>query len=315
MTVYAQTNIVYDFVDEAEIDVTDKQTTFITTARVNLRQAPGTDSNRLVLVDTNSIVEVLDFRDGVWFFVSYNGQQGYMYAQFLIEQQNDYTPEVQTSVTTSVAPTVTTSIATFITTAHVNLRPTPSTDGERILLVNAGRRVEILDFGDGEWFAVEYNGRQGYMSADFLRELPQPGEVGYVEKIEWSSMRNILPQNTPFTVIDVRTGLSYQMISFSHGNHADVVPATAADTEIFRQTFGGRWDWQPRPVIVLVGDHTVAASINGMPHGGSGGGVSNGMNGHVCLHFLGSRTHNGNRSHERDHQNAIAEAFNTASRW
>ena len=284
-------DIVSDFWDEPAPEIL---ATFKTTARVNLRQGPDAESGQLAMADANSVVEVLDFNDGVWFRVSYNRQLGYMYAQFLVE----YTPEI---------------ITTFITTASVNLRPTPSTDGERIVLVGAGRTVEVIDFRDGAWFAVEYNGRTGYMSADFLRERPQPGAAGHVEKLDWSTMRNIIPKNTPFTVIDVRSGLSYQMISFSHGNHADVFPATAADTEIFRQSFGGRWDWQPRPVVVLVGGRTVAASINGMPHGG--GSSTNNMNGHVCLHFLGSRTHNGNRSHERDHQNAVAEAFNTASRW
>jgi len=300
MSARAAVNL-YQGTSEAETAMPDRQTTFITTARVNLRQAPNTDSNRIALVGLNHRVEVLNFRDGVWFHVSYNGQQGYMYAEFLRELAQEEAPpepEVQT---------------TFITTAHVNLRPSPSTDGERIVLINAGRTVEVIDFRDGVWFAVAYGNWQGYVYAEFLRELSSSGTPGQVEKIEWSSMRNILPQNTPFTVIDVRTGLSYQMISFSHGNHADVFPATTADTEIFRQTFGGRWDWQPRPVVVIAGGRTVAASINGMPHGGTGN--RNNMNGHVCLHFFGSRTHNGNRSHERDHQNAVVEAFNTASRW
>ena len=309
ISVYAGEDVgSYSLEDEAEAAVYDKQpiTTFITTARVNLRQDPDTGSSRIALIDSNRQIEVIDFRDGIWFHVNYNGMPGYMYAEFLI-QAEQAEPAQQTEQAEPEVQTI------FITTARVNLRPTPGTYGERITLVNAGRRVEVTDFRDGAWFAVEYNGMQGYMSAEFLRELPEPGTPGYVEKIAWSSMRNILPKNTPFTVIDVRSGLSYQMISFSHGNHADVFPATAHDTEIFRQTFGGRWDWTPRPVLVLVGGRTVAASISGMPHGT--GSRNNNMNGHVCLHFLGSRTHNGNRSHERDHQNAVNEAFNTASRW
>jgi len=205
---------------------------------------------------------------------------------------------------------------TFVTLAHVNLRPTPCTSGDRITLIGLGRRVEVTDFRDGVWFAVDYNGQLGYVYAEFLRELPQPGEpgaVGQVEMLEWSVVRTILPKNTPITVIDVRTGLRYQIISFSHGNHADVVPATADDTAIMRQAFG-TWTWTPRPIVVLIGDRAIAASINGMPHAGTP--ISNNnMNGHVCIHFAGSRTHNGNRSHERDHQNAVREAYNTASNW
>jgi len=206
---------------------------------------------------------------------------------------------------------------TFITTARVNLRPTPSTDQNRITLIGSGRRVEVTDFRDGEWFQVTYNGLTGYLYARFLRELPQPGAhgtPGQVEKIEWSVARNIIPKNTPLTVIDVRTGLSYQITSFSHGRHADVVPATAEDTAIMRQAFGGSWCWTPRPILLLVDGRTLAASINGMPHGGTPNRTNN-MNGHICMHFVGSRTHNGSTGHERDHQNAIREAYNTASRW
>ena len=208
---------------------------------------------------------------------------------------------------------------TFVTTARLNLRPTPGTDGERIVLAGVGARVEVTDFRDGVWFAVDYNGLQGYMYARYLRELNTAGgaaidTVGQAEMLEWSVVRDIIPRNTPITIIDVHTGLSYQVISFSHGSHADVFPVTPEDTEIMRQVFGGRWTWTPRPILVVVGERTFAASMSGMPHGG-GGNRGNNMNGHVCIHFLGSRTHNGNRSHERDHQNAVRAAYNAASNW
>jgi len=205
---------------------------------------------------------------------------------------------------------------TYITTANVNLRPDPSTDNPRIRLVSVGTQVEVLDFLDGEWFRVDVNGTEGYMAAEFLMKKPAPlelGEIGAVEIVEWSVARNIIPRNVPLTVIDVRTGLTWQMISFSHGNHADVWPATRECTETMRQAFG-RWTWDTRPILLIVGDRTLAASINGMPHGGSNAAV-NGFNGHVCMHFVGSRTHNGNRLHEQDHQSSIREAFNTASNW
>ncbi|MCL1786685.1 MAG: SH3 domain-containing protein [Defluviitaleaceae bacterium] len=205
---------------------------------------------------------------------------------------------------------------TFVTTARLNLRPSPNTDDEQITTINAGSIVEVIDFRDGIWFAVDYNGTLGYMYAEFLREweaVEEPAASANVEMLEWSVVRNILPKNTPIDAIDVRTGRSFQLVSFSHGNHADVIPATREDTDTLRQVFGG-WTWTPRPIVIFVGDRAIAASINGMPHGGTPN-SSNGMNGHICMHFVGSRTHNGNRSHERDHQNAIREAYNTASNW
>jgi len=299
---------------------------FETLYNVNLRQAPSTSSQRIVLINAGSHVQVTDVRDGVWFAVYYNGHNGYVYAEFLslvnitehhypidITEYHHYDTAPENESEAECEPEVE---IIFVARYLINLRPTPSTDGERIGQIIAGSRVEVTDFRDGEWFAVYHNGRYGYVYAPLLREVVADQHVitGRVEMLEWSVVRNIIPKHTPFTVIDVRTGISFQMISFSHGNHADIFPATAADTELLRQAFGGRWSWDTRPVVAVINGRTLAASMSGMPHGG-GTGRNNNMNGHVCMHFLNSRTHNGNRAHERDHQAAVHEAYNTASNW
>ena len=202
----------------------------------------------------------------------------------------------------------------FRTTANLNLRQAPSTDAARITTVNRGQRVYVTDFRDGEWFAVTVNGQAGYMYAAFLSEATEDDIVfssinGTVERLHWNDARQLTTAGTTLTIIDVRTGITWQMASFSNGNHSDVETLTAADTAAMLQAWGGRWCWTPRPVHVIIGDRVLAASLNGMPHAGSTRRYNN-MNGHVCLHFYGSRTHNGNRRHERDHQNAVNEAFN-----
>jgi hypothetical protein len=204
----------------------------------------------------------------------------------------------------------------YVTTARVNLRPYPSTNSTRLGLVNAGRRVEVIDYRCGEWFEVRYNGIGGFMYAAHLREAPAPGSSphGMVELLEWREARNVMTIGTHFTVIDVRSGLSWQMASFSNGNHSDVETITSEDTAIMLQAFGGRWTWTPRPVLVIINGRTLAASLNGMPHAGATRSGNN-MNGHVCLHFRGSTTHRSAPQHVRDHQNAVTESYNTASAW
>ena len=204
----------------------------------------------------------------------------------------------------------------FRTTANLNLRSGPSTNSTRLTTISRGSLVTVTDLRDGEWFAVEVHGRVGYMYAYFLEEVPEGVGIltvasGTVERIHWSEARQVITKGTPLTVIDVRTGITWQVASFSHGNHADVEPVTADDTAAMLQAWGGRWCWTPRPIHVIVGDRVFAASLNGMPHAGSTNRHNN-MNGHVCMHFYGSRTHNGSRGHERDHQNAVNEAYNAA---
>jgi len=208
----------------------------------------------------------------------------------------------------------------YRTTVRLNLRRGPGTGYDRIITTNPGQLVYVTDVRDGEWFAVEVNGQAGYMYTYFLEEAEAPTEEelsdeiqitatnGPVERIPWSQARNVLTRGQAFTVVDVRTGITWQMASFSHGNHADVEPVTAADTAAMLRAWGGRWCWTPRPIQVHVNGRVLAASLNGMPHAGSTNNNNN-MRGHVCMHFYGSRTHNGNRSHERDHQNAVNEAF------
>lgn len=201
-----------------------------------------------------------------------------------------------------------------MTTSALNLRPTPCTSGERLALIPVGARVEVTDFLCGEWFAVTHNGISGYMYAEFLMEPPVPAAPGTVELLDWSVVQELITLGTPITIIDVRTGLTYQVASFSNGRHADVEPLTPEDTEIMFQAFGRNWSWATRPVLAIINGRTIAASINGMPHAGSTR-HDNNMDGHICLHFLGSRTHNGTASHERNHQASIQEAFDTASNW
>jgi hypothetical protein len=129
-----------------------------------------------------------------------------------------------------------------------------------------------------------------------------------VELLAWRAIRDLIPTDAPMVVIDVRTGITFNMRCVSKGRHADVEPLTREDTEAIKTAFGGRWSWTPRPVWVIFDGRVFAASINGTPHGGST--ISgNGMSGHLCMHFQGSRTHNGNVRHENDHQNAIMEAW------
>jgi len=79
----------------------------------------------------------------------------------------------------------------------------------------------------------------------------------------------------------------------SNGNHADVEPATAQDTALLMQAFGGVATWSSRPVWVTIGNRTFSAAIHSVAHGGYTI-RDNNMDGHICLHFYGSTTHNTN---------------------
>ncbi len=127
---------------------------------------------------------------------------------------------------------------------------------------------------------------------------------GGAELVHWDVANKIFKSRA--TIIDVATGLSFEAQRRGGHNHADIEPLTSADTTVLKRIYGGAWSWARRAVIVVTGGRRIAASINGQPHGGQAV-TGNGFNGHICLHFLGSRTHASN-SLDADHQRMVQAA-------
>lgn len=136
-------------------------------------------------------------------------------------------------------------------------------------------------------------------------------------------------------VYDIDTGLSFKVKRTFGTNHADCEPLTSKDTEIMKKIYGGDWSWQRRAIIVTVDGNRIAGSMNGMPHAGIdskpdgsyqnsrsagyGNGINfdsvkgNNMDGHFCIHFLGSKTH-GSNTVDKEHQEMIKKAAQYAQK-
>lgn len=130
-------------------------------------------------------------------------------------------------------------------------------------------------------------------------------------------------------VTDVETGISFEVKRTYGINHADVETLTPGDTAVLKQLAGGEWSWKRRAVIVNVRGTQIAASMNMMPHagidtepenreieersGGYGPGTNldrlkgNEMDGHFCIHFFGSKTHDSDQIDEQ-HQEMVIKA-------
>jgi len=258
-----------------------------TTDSVNLRSGGSTSNSVIKTIASGASVEVLENQSNGWSKVRHNDTDGFIKTEFL---SNTSSAQV---------------IATLKTvTGGVRLRSGPSTTHNIIKSLSVNTSVDILENQSNGWSRVRHNGTEGFIRSDLLGSGARP-----IELIDWETAKKLIPKGTNLRVVDVRTGISYNIKAFSLGNHADVDTATQADTDAKRSTRGGVWAWAPRPVWVTVGERTFAASINGMPHAGSS--VSgNGLNGHFCLHFRGSTSHGStSASYVRNMQNAITEAW------
>jgi len=276
--------------------------TFVTTAGVNLRDGQSTDANVVRTISVGTSVDVIAHDPEGWSSVSIGSVQGFVRSDYLALPIHGSAQQSNNTTSVAQAPT------TLHTVGGVRLRAGPSTEANILRVLNTGTTVEVLEYDPNGWSRVRNNGTTGYIRSDLLGERP-PGSRVNVELLTWAEARPLIRNGADIRVVDVRTGATFTIRSFSLGGHADVEPVTQSDTDTMFRIRDGRWSWAARPVWVTLGGRTIAASINGMPHAGST--ISNnGMNGHLCLHFWGTITNN--KGYERDLNNAVMEAFNAA---
>lgn len=118
-------------------------------------------------------------------------------------------------------------------------------------------------------------------------------DISYkIEMLEWKAVNQLFPKYSKFTVLDIETGMQFNVQRRAGSHHADVQPLTAKDTKIMKKIYGGKWSWKRRAVLIINKDRIIAASMHGMPHGA--GALKNNFPGHFCIHFHGSTTHSTN---------------------
>lgn len=116
-------------------------------------------------------------------------------------------------------------------------------------------------------------------------------ERHYGTIMPWGEVKALLPRKSIFSIIDMEKGLKFRVQRRAGSRHADVQPLTKEDTKTMKQIYDDRWSWNRKAIVVVTDDNMkIAASMNGMPHGGDGI-PDNGFSGHFCVHFLGSSTH------------------------
>lgn len=135
----------------------------------------------------------------------------------------------------------------------------------------------------------------------------------YGKLLSWQQATQILPNKSIFSVTELETGLSFHVQRRAGSDHADVQPLTKEDTRIMKQIYNGKWSWRRKAVLIHSGDNWIAASMNGMPHGGDGI-PENGFSGHFCIHFLGSSTHKSD-SPDPAHQMMVHKAAGQIKRY
>ncbi|WP_366924148.1 LysM peptidoglycan-binding domain-containing protein [Metallumcola ferriviriculae] len=170
-----------------------------------------------------------------------------------------------------------------------------------------GTTVSAIMAANGMNGSIIYIGQTLAIPAAGEVKMPTPSRGGNrsADLVSWDQAKEIFAMYDYAVVTDVATGIAFKVQRRGGSLHADSQPLTAVDTAKMKQIYG-EWSWARRAITVTVDGRTMAASMNGMPHG-DGAIKDNNFPGHFCIHFLGSRTH-GTKSLDPAHQQAVRVA-------
>lgn len=135
---------------------------------VNLREAPGDDAKVLASYPVGTPLEIL--AHGTWMRVHIQGRTGYMHADFVNLRNIASTPSKPATKDEYLYVNTTNK-------GNLNLRATPSSDGDVIASYAPGTRVKVLLKGQ-TWYKVEVGGKVGFMNVKFLSAKKPSGSTG-----------------------------------------------------------------------------------------------------------------------------------------
>ncbi len=140
---------------------------------LRLRAKPNTDAEILANAAYGDNVVIIREVDG-WYLVDYNLQIGYMSADYITFKERE-------NIDLGYG---------VVEDASVNMRDTPSSDGELLAQLTTGETAYIIGLNCG-WYKVQYEGQTGYIRSDLLALTEPPrynstnsvGEAPVVETV------------------------------------------------------------------------------------------------------------------------------------
>ena len=110
--------------------------------------------------------------------------------------------------------------------------------------------------------------------------------------LKWEDVKAQLVAGQTYALTDFNTGATFNMVYIEGEQHAEMECATANDATVYKDTFGGEYNYSKRPMLITINGTLVASSLQGQPHG-TDTVERNDMVGHACLYFNESKSHVG----------------------
>lgn len=285
-----------------------EETGTVTATELFMREKPSTDSDKLKTLKEGAKVTILG-KDGSWYKISYGNTVGYVAKKYISTSGSSDTGSQSGSIAAlGDAPKGSKlgDSGSHVKKLQQALAILGYYDGK--ISGNFGELTEkaVKAFQKAKGLSADGVAGSGTIKAIF-GSAPAGSSKVKTEKPQWfNGGQNLIPKDAVFTIKDVRTGRTFKARRWSGSNHIDAEPYNAEATATLKNNYGGSFSWDRRPILISYNGHVYAASMNGYPHGTQTI-KNNDFEGHFCIHFAGSKTHETDRVDE-DHQAAVNEA-------
>ena len=136
----------------------------VTGSKVNLRAGPGTNYYIAAVIDKGQPVEVLNRSDASWYYVSYNGTEGFISSAYLSVNGSS------SGITVQQPPSVQTAAGKkdcYINADRVRFRSGPGSNYSIIGEYGIGKAIDVVTTV-GDWVAGYIDGVPGYVSRQYV---------------------------------------------------------------------------------------------------------------------------------------------------
>ncbi|MCT4781679.1 MULTISPECIES: C40 family peptidase [Exiguobacterium] len=144
-------------------------TSYVTTANLNVRQGAGTGF-ALVTTIPNGTTVTATKQSGSWVYVTYNGKAGYVSTGFL--KQMTTAPSAPVAPNLGDAGAGNTNVDYVVNTPSLNVRASATTSSAIIGSVTAGQTLRVVQTSNG-WHQIYIGNTTGFVSASFVKQVPK----------------------------------------------------------------------------------------------------------------------------------------------
>ncbi|MGG0342608.1 SH3 domain-containing protein [Priestia megaterium] len=125
----------------------------VTASTLNVRSGAGTNYASIGSVKKGQKLSVVS-KSGSWYKINYNGRTGYVSSDY-VQASGTATPPAESTTYT-------------VTASTLNVRSGAGTNYASIGSVTKGQKLSVVS-KSGSWYKINYNGRTGYVSSDYVQ--------------------------------------------------------------------------------------------------------------------------------------------------